>query len=343
VFKDHPFFELFIQERLLTVIYVTSNSAGAGKTLLSAGLCQIWQKSEYKTAYLKLAAAEISGDLKPDSDVIFMGQLNGCANDNECARNYVQSAALGQRCNELKQTSRYIICEGPLPAVSRAAKSGGGKILLVHDYDSDLKKNLPEYLTLKENLIGIVVNKVPQRNFDQLSEKINTNIMNAGLNCLGLIPEDRRLMTISIKGLAEAVQGKLLNSETMADELVENVMLGSSIFDRGAAYYNRKANKAVLLWGERPGFRKAVVSNYQLAALQTSTRCIVISHNGSALPAVMEKATELQVPLISAPGTLPEIIQRLEQTMIHSRFDQIKKLPLLMELLLSRLNIKMIE
>jgi BioD-like phosphotransacetylase family protein len=327
----------------LTIIYVTSNSAGAGKTLISAGLCQIWQKSEYKTAFLKLAAAEITGDLKPDSDVIFMGRLNGCVDDNECARNYVQSAALVQRCNELKQTSGYIICEGPLPAVFSAAKLYGGKILLVHDYDCELEKNLPEYLPIKENLIGIVVNKVPQRNLDRLYEKINTSIMKAGLNCLGVIPEDRRLMTISIKELAEAVQGKMLNSENMADELVENVMLGSSTFDRGAAYYDRKANKAVLLWGERPGFRKAVVSNYQLAALQTPTRCIVISHSGTVLPAVMEKATQLQVPLISAPGTLPEIIQRLEQTLIHSRFDQFKKLPLLVELLSSRLNVKLIE
>jgi len=45
-------------------------------------------------------------------------------------------------------------------------------------------------------------------------------------------------------------------------------MMGSSTFDRGAAYYLRKNNKAVLVWGERPGYRKAALAGLPQLALQ---------------------------------------------------------------------------
>jgi hypothetical protein len=48
---------------------------------------------------------------------------------------------------------------------------------------------------------------------------------------------------------------------------------------------------------------------------------------------VAQKAEEKQVPLISAPGTVPEIITALGNSMGRLKFNQAKKIPSLLEIL----------
>jgi hypothetical protein len=165
----------------------------------------------------------------------------------------------------------------------------------------------------------------------------------AKISLLGLIPEDRILMSPAVSDLVEAVQGKITNNPENSSDLIENLMIGSSTFDRGAVYYSRKNNKAILLWGERPGFRKAALANLQLAVLQTSTRCIVISANAAPIPAAVQKADEQKVSIISAPGTLPEIEAAIEKAMQNLKFNQSKKLPHLLEILDSNLYLQQLN
>jgi hypothetical protein len=120
-------------------------------------------------------------------------------------------------------------------------------------------------------------------------------------------------------------------------------MVGASTFDRGAAYYSRKTNKAVILWGERPGFRKAALSNYQLAAMQTSSRCLIVSQNATPVPPVAAKTAELKIPFISAPGTVPEIINAIEKAMENLKFHQEAKLPRLIQVLCNTVDLKQIN
>jgi BioD-like phosphotransacetylase family protein len=145
-------------------------------------------------------------------------------------------------------------------------------------------------------------------------------------------------MTLSIAELAAAVQGKINNSLEKSADLIENFMVGASIFDRGPAYYNRKTNKAVILWGERPGVRKAALAGYQIAALGTSTRCIVLSANAVPAANVAEQATTKGVPIISAPGDVSGIIGGVDSFMAKLKFGQVKKMPKLLSLLEQNLN-----
>ena len=214
--------------------------------------------------------------------------------------------------------------------------------MAVHDFSNQLSPAIEEYKKLGGRLLGAVVNKVPRNSVSRVKSQIVYEMAQAGINLLGLIPEDRILMTLSIGDLAEALQGKILNSADKATELIENFMMGSSTFDRGAAYYNRKNNKAVILWGERPGFRKAALANLLSGALQTSTKCIVISANGAPIPAVAQKAEAQQVPLISAPGTVPNLVTALENAMGHVKFNQEKKLPKLAEILRQSFNLELL-
>jgi BioD-like phosphotransacetylase family protein len=326
----------------LTIVYITSNHDRAGKTMLSAGLIKIWQKQGRKVGFVRLAEP---GNVGSDGDMVFIQSLLADSDLHTAGKSTtsVKSADLADYCRIYYPDRDIILVESLSSTIQTENRVPGSKVVFVLDYYEGIENGIKDLGRLSGNIKGIIVNKIPRRNLVKDSVNLKELIKSSRIDCLGLIPEDRKLLAPSIGDLALAVNGKILNNPEMSDELIENIMLGSSTFDRGPAYYNRKNNKAVLLWGDRPGFRKAVIANYQLFALQTSTRCIVISNSGEPLSTVLEKAQTQKVPLISAPGTLPEVAANLENYVMKSRFNQVNKMILLEERLPEFLGKQTIE
>jgi BioD-like phosphotransacetylase family protein len=292
--------------------------------MLSAGLGKYWLAAGKKVGYLKYPTSPGETAVS-DPDALYMSKLLGL------------EAAAGAGPD-------IVITEGSLEALAafRALKPNA-RVLLVHEYNDPLTAALSEYQKIGAGLLGVVINKVPRAKLATLRNQFAVGLGLAHISLIGLIPEDRVLMALSVADLADAVQGKIVNNAENASNLIENLMIGSSTFDRGPAYYGRKDKKAVLVWGERPGFRKAAVASLQLAALQTSTRCVVISGNAAPLPAAMQKADELKASIISAPGTLPEIAAAVEKAFHDLKFSQDAKLPRLQEILAANLDMRMLE
>ena len=86
---------------------------------------------------------------------------------------------------------------------------------------------------------------------------------------VGRTPESRAALAITVGELAEAIGGKIISHPEKSSELVENYMLGAMVVDSGLDYFNRKKNKAAIIRQER--------LDMQLAALETSTTCLVLS------------------------------------------------------------------
>jgi uncharacterized protein len=329
----------------MPVIYVTSVNDKAGKTLLCAGLARTWIEKGKKTGYLKLLAAD--NKIQPsqvDKDILFMQKILNLKESPEqigpAFDGQSESVSLiKQTYNTLVRENDILLIEGlPLSKSSSLVEALEAKVLIVHDYTVPFPSSLEIYKKLGSRLMGVVLNKVPKNKMGQVNNQFLKDLDSAGLNFLGIIPEDRILMSMSVNDLAESIQGKILNCPDMAGEIIENFMMGSSTFDRGAAYYNRKNNKAVIIWGERPGYRKAALAGLLTMALQTSVKCVVISNNGVPLPAAAQKAEEKKVPVISAAGDLKSILTSIENGMSSLKFSQENKLLRLMEIMGQNLN-----
>jgi BioD-like phosphotransacetylase family protein len=150
---------------------------------------------------------------------------------------------------------------------------------------------------------------------------------------LGVIPENRVLLAITIGELAESLGGKILNSPDKSGELVENYMLGALVVDSGLDYFGRKNRKAAIIRHDRP--------DMQLAALETSTACLVLG--GSEKPpmaSVFYKAESRGVPVIATGAALNDIVTTIEKAMLKTRLNQTKKLAKLAEAVGQNLDIK---
>jgi hypothetical protein len=135
-----------------------------------------------------------------------------------------------------------------------------------------------------------------------------------GFKVLGVIPEDRALLTLTVAELAREVKGEIVVGDGNTSALVESIMLGAMSPDHGPEYYQHKQNKAVVIRAERP--------DMQLAALDTSTRCLVLAGKTAPIPMVLRRAEQKRVPVISAKdGGVSAVVANIERALRVARFN----------------------
>lgn len=121
-------------------------------------------------------------------------------------------------------------------------------------------------------------------------------------------------VTVSIAQLAEGIQAEVLCCPESTGKLVENVMIGTMTYGSGAEYFARKENKAVIAPGDR--------SDMAMAALSTSTVCLILSNGKGTIPQVMHMAEEKGVTVLSAKQGVIEIADEIDKIFGGGGSDQ---------------------
>ena len=166
--------------------------------------------------------------------------------------------------------------------------------------------------------LGVVINLVPKSKIEEVRLELSPLFDEAGVKIFGILPEVRSLLGVSVGELAGILDGEILTSPESADEMVENVMVGAMTLDSGAMYFNRKENKAVVVRGDR--------ADMQLAALETSTKCLILTSNLKPLPAVVSQAQDKHVPIIMVKQDNSAAIAGIEEALIKTSFRDPRKL-----------------
>jgi BioD-like phosphotransacetylase family protein len=303
-------------------LYIIAAEEAAGKTAICAGLAINLLNAGKKVGYLKLQAA---GN---DDDTSLMKQIPGLEIiDNESnplkGRDIVLAEArLGKKASDIATRQAY-----------EAAKEMKARVIVVDAYTSQPVKSVSLYKGFGENLMGVIINKVPQGILKRIKEEAAKKYGAEGIKVLGVIPENRVLLAITVGELAECIGGKILNHNEKSGELVENYMLGAMVVGSGLDYFGRKKNKAAVIREER--------LDMQLAALETPTSCLVLS-GGNKPPAygVLYKAESKGIPIITTETNVNDIVTNIENALIKTRLNHEKKLEKLAETVKQNLDMK---
>jgi hypothetical protein len=325
------------EETKVTALYITSLSEKAGKTMLCAGLGKYWlSNGNNNIGYLRLLdAADKKNTSDAYQDAAFIQRQLGLKDPPDTLLS--TPSDLIQVYGKVARGKEAVIIEGLTLATSgNLIETLDAMVVVIHEYSLALSASLPEYKKLGKRLLGVIINKAPRSKLNFMrSQALKELAAAGGIQLLGIIPEDRLLLTMTVAGLAELLQGKILNNAEKSGELIENFMLGALAFDSGEEYFKRKNNKAVILKSERP--------DMQLAALQTSLRCMVISGSIPPIPVVVQQAKARKVPLISTSGDVMTLITALEKAITGLKFNQESKLERLMDLLKNNINFKLLD
>lgn len=322
-------------EVFLVALYITSVERGSGKTAVSAGLGKHLLDDGQKIGFFKPV---IAGDNSPpiegaDSDATFMKHLFSLEEPVDLLCPVLSDG--GNRTGKIKeayakvsQGKDVVIIEGisgQRQASHEIVATLGARVIIVEAYSKELLRVINSCKDFKEDLLGLVLNKVPRSRIEQLRGETSTQFSQAGVNILGVLPEDRVLFTLTIGELAEYIQGEILSGAEKSAELVEHLMLGAKCIDPGPLYFGVKANKAVLVESTR--------SDMQMAALETSTRCLVLTGDTPPKDIVLQRAEEKNVPIITTRDDITAIVTTIETALAKTRFHQENKLARLTEIM----------
>jgi len=344
----------------MRALYVTSTGTFSGKTALCVGLGLRMQRDGFEVGYMKpvsTTARRLEGRIV-DEDAQFMAEALGLSEpldaispmtlmphqvvrilSGEDRTDYV--ARLATAFDKVSQGKHVLILEGgasvtegslvglSATTVSRQLKAPA---LVITKYESDLV--VDEVLGAKalhgKAMIGAVINAVPRQRMRFVQEVIKSYLEKRGISVFGILPQERLLLSISVAELAECLMGEILCRPDRGEELVEYLMVGAMSVDSALTYFRRKPNKAVITGGDRP--------DIQLAALETSTRCLVLTGNLRPSPIIMARAEEVGVPMILVKQDTLAAVEIIEQYFGKTRFHQEKKVLRFQEMMEERFD-----
>jgi len=320
----------------LAALYVTSPYAGAGKTAVCAGLGRHLKDDGKKVGFFKPIIAEIKSPEAIDSDTQFMKQVLALREPVNSLCPVIEgkdiTREIKQAYTKVSKGKEVVIVEGvwrqrpggkPAEASYEVAKALDARVIIVEPYSEKLSAAMLDYKDFSEYLLGVVVNKTPR-------SRLSAQLGKGEVNILGVLPEDRMLLGLTVGELAEHIQGEILNGAEKSSEMVESFMLGAMTVDSGLDYFGRKDNKAVVVSGDRP--------DMQLAALETSTRCLVVSGGVAPIHTVLRSASDKGIPIILTKDDINSTVSSIELALGKGKFNQAKKLSRLSEIMERQFN-----
>jgi len=333
-------------------ILVASNTPYAGRTFIALGLAMKLKEMDFDVGYMKpLGTVPVkSGPKMHDADALFAREVLGITDPIETISPVMmdidQQAKL--LTGELKDAQKRVLAafqalrkkdfavivgagdlfEGALAGLDALSLAEAMKayVLFVEPWRGDVSIDAlyGAARLFGGRFAGAVLNKVPEAALFRVKQEIKPLLQKKGVQLFGTFPRDRFLESVTVRQLSEILNGKVLSGESRLDESVENFLIGAMDVDSALTYFRRTPNKAVITGAHR--------SDIQLAAMETSTKCIIITGGLQTKEVVLSKARETSTPILSVPddtfSTIGTIEQRVGKTSIRerSKVDRARKI-----------------
>lgn len=330
----------------MITLYVVSTESFSGKTSICYGIAARMKHDGMRVGYFKplvffgkrAEGRTISEDapfvrdalgLKENDDLLTPVVLDALAIENAAAGKANDYAArIDSAFAQVSRDKDAMLVEGAatlaegtllgLPPQQMAERLNA-RVIVVAKYNNDLVADglLAARAQFDQRFLGAVINAVPSPRAEFVDRSIVPFLSTRGVFVYATLPQERLLLSITVGEIADALSGEILNSPERSEELVENIMVGAMSMDSALSYFRRKPNKAVVTGGDR--------ADIALAALETSTRCLVLTGNLRPSPLILGRAEELGVPLILAKQDTLSAVEIIQQYFGKLRLHQPRK------------------
>ena len=314
-------------------LLIGSTEAYSGKSAAVLGIAQQLKQQGLQIAYAKPLGTCFS-DSEADSvdeDVRFMAQILDLPTSAlRPSLFFLNAKTIYQRLqghDQVDYAQRLIeycqaqgedlmLLEGPgsleeghlfglsLPQVAEIVKA---PILLIARLRSPLV--IDSLLAAKERLgdrlIGVLINDIPPTEYDAATEVIQPFLESRQIPVLGLLPSNQLLRSVSVGELVHQLKAEVLCCRDRLDLMVEELTIGAMNVNSALKYFRKANNMAVITGGDR--------TDIQLAALETSTQCLILTGHFPPSPIILSRAEDLEIPILSVDLdtlTTVEIVDR---------------------------------
>ena len=200
-------------------------------------------------------------------------------------------------------------------------------VLLVARYHSPLIVDSLQNakLALGERLAGMIINDIPSEKLEATQTLIKPYLESHGVSILGLLPASRLLQSVSVREIASQLKAQVLCRGDRLDLMVESLTIGAMNVNSALEYFRQGQNKAVVTGGDR--------TDLQLAALETSTSCLILTGHMNPQPLIISRAEDLEVPILSVDLDTLSTVEIVDQAFGKVRLQEKIKVSCIQELI----------
>jgi BioD-like phosphotransacetylase family protein len=326
-------------------LYIASMAGFSGKSLVSLGLGLLLKEEGYRVGYikpfgkipLKLDSAVV------DADAEFMRKALDLPEQPQVVSPFVATFEVQNSVLRGRPADRFEAVSSALQAMGKKdiVLVGGGadlfegsvyginalriirqlnaRTLLVEPWSGDgsIDSLVGARELLGDSFAGAVINKVPQKAHDHVRKSVCPYLEKRGIKVFASLHRDILLDSISVRQLNEILSGKVLCCEEGIDEFIENFSIGAMDVDSALKYFRRTPNKAVITGAHR--------ADIQLAALETSTKCIILTGGMYTNDVITGKAKMQGVPILSVHDDTFTTVEKIEHVLGKIRIREQKK------------------
>ncbi|APB33380.1 DRTGG domain-containing protein [Gloeomargarita lithophora Alchichica-D10] len=181
---------------------------------------------------------------------------------------------------------------------------------------------------LGERLLGVLLNAVPT---DQPVQEILVPMLEQrGIPVLGVLPRSRLLRSVRVGELAHHLQAQVVCCPERMDLLVEHLSIGAMSVNAALDYFRQGVNMVVITGSGR--------TDIQLAALEASTQCLVLTGSNPTHPMVLSRAEEMEIPLLMVDMDTLTAVETIERTFEQVRLQEPVKIQYVQQMMAQYLD-----
>lgn len=207
------------------------------------------------------------------------------------------------------------------------------KVLLVARYKSifSVEALLSAKQRLGDRLIGVLLNDIPVKHLQSVDSEVRPFLERQGIPILGTLPKSDLLQSVSVSELVHQLKAEVLCRPDRLDLLVESLAIGAMNVNAALKYFRKRRNMAVVTGGDRV--------EIQLAALESSTHCLILTGQLPPPPFILSRAEELEIPILSVDLDTLSTVEIVDRTFGQVRLHEPIKVHYIRQLMAKHFDI----
>ncbi|MCX6695869.1 MAG: phosphotransacetylase family protein, partial [Candidatus Altiarchaeota archaeon] len=173
------------------------------------------------------------------------------------------------------------------------------KILSIVDLIGEVEKK-----SGRKILAGLIFNQVSLNDVDEIKSLVIPFLESKGVTVFGVLPKDKILKSVPIDWIVEELGGEILTGKENSGKLIESFLVGAMSPTHAMKYFRGRRSTAVVTGGDR--------SDIQMAALEASITCLILTGNLMPSAPILARADELKIPIILVKDDTLSTVEKMD-------------------------------
>jgi BioD-like phosphotransacetylase family protein len=210
-------------------------------------------------------------------------------------------------------------------------------VLIVMHYHSwqSIDQILSARAELGERLLGVVINDVSVDRLDMVNSSVVPALIEQGIQVFGVLPRNQILHGVSVRELVKQLNAEILCRPDRLDLLVQSLSIGAMNCNSAFEYFRLTENKAVVTGGDR--------EDIQIAALETSTNCLILTGHLKPRPWVVSRADILEIPILCVDLDTLTTVEIIERCFKRARIQEPVKVEIIRQLVAEHFDFNLFD